>query len=358
MGSIKYGLIVIFFAFSIVTLSVMLFSEPYLTSAHFINLRINNFINFVDKIKEETKINLILGSSELFINFSAQRLTLATKAKDPFYSLTAPDFPFEKQSRLINKLESLNVKVKIDRIIIPFSIASIGKSKQVNVFDTVLSMAEILSYEDILNIKILSFHDRLEIGLNKLLHLNRLNDFSKKLLANLNFNLASQKISGFSNIWLSSLVIESPSWNEYTFGDYNFNRHNNKYFHFLSGILQFNEDEHLKSIQYYENCCQLLSVKSPDSGIEIFLTILQKLKNLGTKVDIVYIPESPKTLSMRTIEAQQKVQNLKNQFSGIAGVRFLDLQHRVLWQPNDYLDALHLSEQGARKAEQAIADFQ
>lgn len=354
MASFKYILSILVVSFVTLTTVVLLFTDPYLTSATFINSRLNGFLNFLQQDKR--KINVVMGSSELFINFSSQRLAFEMQSELPFYSVTSPDFPFEKQNLLIDKMRSLNVKNKIEKIIIPLSLASIGKSNFVRPSDILQNMAEVLNYSEILNNKNLPMNQRIDIAFNKLLYVNRLNDFSKKFLNEIDVNSSNQ--SGFSNIWLSPLVIESPAWNALQFGDYNFNKKTNAYFQFLSGTLQFNDIEHLKSIQYYEVCCQILTFKYFETGFNNFLTLIDNLKEVTSDIDIVYIPESPQTQAMRSVEAKKNIEMIKERLRLVVGVRFLDLQNQVLWQPNDYLDAVHLSEKGARKVEAALADFQ
>lgn len=356
MANFKFFLTIIFIAIFINLTANFLFSEVYLSSNFFTKNRLKQILDFFSKNAMQKKINLIVGSSEFFVNLSTLRMNNQIQNQDQYFLISNPDFSSFKQSFFLGKLKPILSKnnIEIDSVIVPLSISSIGKLSKFSNAELKKTLLDLVSVSEIIQFSDLKQIDRLELIALKFLNFDNHQDFTEHLLAKLNKQLLGD--NNFSNIWTSTLLIEYPFWDGNKFGTYNFNSSSNQYFKYLTGVLQFNISEHQSSIQYYESCCKVLTLQDSHNSLEMYLEHLKSLRNFAKEVVVVYIPESPLTLSQRKPEVKFYIENIKSKLSNLQGVRFLDLSY-VEFNESDYLDALHLSYIGARKVEKELLNF-
>lgn len=348
MGSFRSWVLSVSLAMALTVVTTWLFRPTYLSSANFVNSRAKQFLNFLNTQNPQTPINLIFGSSELFVNFSATQINSFLPHENYFYLMSSPDFSLEKQAMLIDKIKKGQVK----KVILPLSLASLGKSHFINKTEERIRFVETIDHSDIWHVDSLKFTHKLEASAQKILHVNDLRDMAQWLWA----QRENSSAASFSQLWLNSDFVERPFWNIETQGDFLFNQKHSPQFQLLSGVLQYNDKEHAKTVQYYENCCQLLNLKHLDLGLMQLLKNISAFEELGAEVYVVYFPSSPQVQAMRTAESQQYLQDIKKFMQEKFAQKFIDLELQIQLNAYDYLDAVHLSKKGQEKVQRALAE--
>lgn len=150
-------------------------------------------------------------------------------------------------------------------------------------------------------------------------------------------------------IWKQPEYLENPAWNKEQRGFYNFNRPQTELaYRALQPRLHAIPAQDA-IISFHQSCCDILGLGPSDQMINSYADFITEIQSFSDKVSILYFPESPYLESRRSEESKKNKEKILQELSVKTGAAIINAENNLNFQTEDYIDAIHLSDQGSKK---------
>lgn len=172
-------------------------------------------------------------------------------------------------------------------------------------------------------------------------------------------NLAPTKetsLQTYFSIWSDRKFYETPAWNLTERGTYRWNLPTSQ--EQLEQRIQEKSSHAVKvaSYKYFEDCCEIGTLQFDSEITKVFIEQVKMIEGISEKVILYTIPEAASFESYKKPGYEKRRKDLLTSLSLATGLQVHDMQFKAQLQESDYVDFLHLSEEGQNKLYKVLFD--